>query len=95
MFVELNRRNSELSNNDVAAMGIAGIKPVVLSFIISWDLKKKFFFWLQWVFVAASGLSLVEASGGYSLLQCLGFSLRWLLLWSTDSRRTGFSSRGT
>ena len=38
------------------------------------------FFWLRWVFVAVRGLSLVAASGGYSLLQCTGFSLRWLLL---------------
>ena len=36
------------------------------------------------------GLSLVAASGGYSSLQCAGFSLRWLLLlWSTGSRRAG------
>ena len=34
-------------------------------------------------------------SGGYSLLQCAGFSLRWfLLLQSTGSRRAGFSSCG-
>ena len=52
--------------------------------------------WLRWVFVAARGLSLVVASGGYSLLRCAGFSLRWLLLLlSTGSRRTGFSSCGT
>ena len=38
------------------------------------------YFWLRWVFVAAGGLSLVAASGGYS-------SLRWLpLLRSTGSR---------
>ena len=41
------------------------------------------------------GLSLVAASGGYSSLWCVGFSLRWLLLlWSTGSRRVGFSSCG-
>ena len=34
-----------------------------------------FYFWLCWVFVAARGLSLVSASGGYSSLQCTGFSL--------------------
>ena len=46
-----------------------------------------FFFWLCWVFVAVCRLSLVAASGGYSSLQCTGFSLRWLLsLWSTGSR---------
>ena len=54
------------------------------------------YFWLRWVFVAARGLSLVAASGGYSLLRCVGFSLRWLLLLrSTGSRRMGFSSCGT
>ena len=34
--------------------------------------------------------------GGYSSLQCACFSLRWLLLlWSTGSRRVGFSSCGS
>ena len=55
-----------------------------------------FYFWLRWVFVAARGLSLVVASGGYSSLQCAGFSLRWLLLLrSMSSRHAGFSSCGT
>ena len=54
------------------------------------------YFWLCWVFVAARGLSLVAASGVYSLLQCAGFSLRWpLLLQSTGSRCTAFSSCST
>ena len=45
------------------------------------------YFWLHWVFVAARGLSLVAASGGYSSLWCEGFSLQWLLLlWLTGSR---------
>ena len=63
-------------------------------------LKYKFiylftYFWLRWVFVAAWGLSLVAESGGYSSLQCAGFSLWWLLLlWSMSSRRAGFSSCG-
>ena len=50
--------------------------------------KNKFIYlWLRWVFVAACGLSLVAASGGYSSLWCAGFSLRWLLLLqSTGSR---------
>ena len=44
----------------------------------------------------ARGLSLVVASGEYSLLWCTGFSLRWLLsLRSTGSRRAGFSSCGS
>ena len=54
------------------------------------------YFWLCQVFVAAHGLSLVVASGGYSLLWCAGFLLRWLLLLrSTGSRCAGFSSCGT
>ena len=55
-----------------------------------------YFFWLRWVFVAACRLSLVVASGGYSLLWGAGFSLPWLLLLqSTGSRRPGFISCGT
>ena len=54
------------------------------------------YFWLCWVFVAVRGLSVVAVSRGYSLLQCAGFSLSWLLLlWSTGSRSAGFSSCGT
>ena len=52
-----------------------------------------FYFWLHWVFVAVCRLSLVAASRDYSLLHCAGFSLQWLLLLqSTGSRHTGFSS---
>ena len=40
----------------------------------------RIYFWLRWVFIAARGLSVVAVSGGYSLLRCTGFSLRWLLL---------------
>ena len=46
-----------------------------------------YFFWLRWVFVAVLRLSLVVASGGYSSLWCMGFSLWWLLLWSAGSRQ--------
>ena len=51
-------------------------------------IKKNVFIylWLSWVFIAACGLSLVVASGGYSSLRCTGFSLWWLLLFcSTGS----------
>ena len=42
------------------------------------------------------GFPLVVASGGYSSLRCVGFSLWWLLLLrSTGSRHAGFSSCGT
>ena len=54
------------------------------------------FFWLHWGFVAAHGLSLVAASGGYSSLHCTCFSLWWLLLLQTmGSRHVGFSRCGT
>ena len=80
--------------------------PPCLPFISSMDSSVSFFLflkkyiylfiWLRWVFVAARRLSLVEASRGYSSLRCAGFSLRWLLLlWSTGSRRVGFSSCGS
>ena len=38
-----------------------------------------FFFLLYWDFVATHGFSLVVMSGGNSSLQCVGFSLLWLL----------------
>ena len=54
------------------------------------------YFWLCWVFIAARGLSLAAASGGYSLLRCAGFSWLWLiLLRSMGSRRASFSSFST
>ena len=54
------------------------------------------FLWLCWVFVAACGLSLVVASGGYSSLRCMGFSWGgFSLLWNTGSRHAGFCSCGT
>ena len=72
---------------------------LVLIFIlfIYYFFKNKFiYFWLRWVFVAARGLSLVAASGGYSSLWCAGFSLWWLpLLRSTGSGCAGFSSCGS
>ena len=67
-------------------------------FMFFFNLKKFFkfiYFRLRWVFIAVCGLSLVVVSGGYSSLRCAGFLLRWLLLWSTGSRCTGFSSCGT
>ena len=40
------------------------------------------------------GFSLVVASKGYSWFHCVGFSLRWLLLWSTGPRVLGFGACG-
>ena len=52
-------------------------------------------FLAAWVFLAACVLPLVVASGGYSSLRCVGFSLRWLfLLRSMGSRHAGFRSCG-
>ena len=48
-----------------------------LFFLMDFNELFMFYFWLHWVFIAACGLSLVAASGGYSLLRashCGGFS---------------------
>ena len=56
----------------------------LISTLFGWDFKNFFklsiYFWLCWVFVTVFRLSLVAASGGYSLL------------WSIDCRRMSFSS---
>ena len=44
------------------------------------------YLWLDWVFIPVHRLSLVALSRGYFSSQCEGFSLWWLLLWSTGSR---------
>ena len=47
-------------------------------------------FGLSWVFLAAGGLSLAVANGLlFSLSQFIGFSLQWLLWWSTSPRVCG------
>ena len=72
------------------------LSPGVFWFCFLINLFYLFYFWLRWVFIAARGLSLVAASGGYSSMRCTGFSLRWLLLLrSTGSRHVGFSSCGS
>ena len=44
----------------------------------------------------AHGLSVVVVSRGYSLFQCVGFSLQWLFFVAEHSSRcVGFSSCGT
>ena len=57
------------------------------------SLKKKIvYLCLHWVFDVCE-LSLAAASRSYSSLQCVGFSVQWiLLLQNTSSRSTGFSS---
>ena len=79
--------NGMLHSNVKKKGSILFLKRIIYLFI---------YFWLRWVFVAARRLSLAVASGGYSSLQCVGFSLWWLLLlWSMGSRHMGFSSCGT
>ena len=83
---------------DVLGLGVCFVlffySPLLFFFFFKFYLF--IYFWLRGVFVAARELSLVVASGGYSLLQCTGFSLQWLLLlWSMGSRCVGFSSCGT
>ena len=56
---------------------------LILSYLI-------LYIWLHWIFVAARGLSQLAASGGYSSLRCVGYSVRWLLLLqSTGSSNPG------
>ena len=72
------------------------LTPLSLFFYFLFYLNLFIYFWLRWVFIVTLGLSLVEASRGYSSLQCTGFSLQWLLLlWSPGSRRACFRSCGT
>ena len=68
-----------------------GYIPCVVQYIlVAYFIYLFIYFWLRLVFVAAHGISLVAVSGGYSLLPCTGFSLRWLLL--LQSPGAGFSS---
>ena len=79
-------------------LGCFHVLAIVNSAAVSIGVHVSFFnkfIWLCWVFAVAHGLSLVLASGGYSLLRCVGFSLQWLLLLqSTGSRHAGFSTCG-
>ena len=73
-----------------------GCAQYIYIYIYFLNINLFIYFWLRWVFVAVRRLSVLAASGGYSSLQCAGFSLRWLLLLrSTGSRSAGFSSCGT
>ena len=69
-------------------------RPKELTKCVSNDLVIYIFF--IYSFLATLGLSLVVASGGYSLLWCSDFSLQWLLLLqSMGFRARGLSSCGT
>ena len=69
-------------------------------YLFIYFLKMFFFFFIKFIYLFIFGCVgsslLCTASGGYSLLQCVVFSLRWLLLLrSTGSRRAGFRRCGT
>ena len=49
------------------------------------SLNLPIYFWLYWVFIAVWGVFLVAASGDYSPIVALGFSVLWLLFQSTVS----------
>ena len=54
------------------------------------------YFWLCWGFITVWGLSLVMASRGYSLLQCVGFSCSSFSLWRAQALgHAGFNSHNT
>ena len=81
------------SGNDRNILYLDCVNGYMTAFVKTHEAILFFFFWLRWVFIAACRLSLVVASGGYSLLWCAGLSLWWLLLLqSTGFRRAGFSS---
>ena len=65
--------------------------PVNGSYFLSFSFIN-YLFTVNWVFVAAHGLSLTAEWG--LLLPRAGFSLRWLLLGNTGSKHTGFGSCG-
>ena len=70
---------------------------VFLSLFFNKFIYLPIYFWLRWVFVAARGLSLVVASGGYSSLRCVGFSCcgaRALGAWASVVVARGLSSCG-
>ena len=47
--------------------------------LIFFLIKKNFFYWLRWVFIAACGLSLVVVSGGFSCCRAQALGLRALV----------------
>ena len=92
-FVEVTQHLNDL------LMNLWGRKWSLCPIPLSWDHPSTVFFksnfWLCWVFVAAHRLSLVAASGGYSSLQFMGFSLWGLLLLNSTGSRVRINSCGS
>ena len=76
----------------VQVLGSEGSRAKASLLFFFFNLKKFFSF-----IVGCAGSSLlpsgflVGANGGYSLLQCMGFSLWWLLLWTMGSGACGLT----
>ena len=93
------------------AGGEGACQSRILSFSVKLPLKRRFLFFffnnfdlLIYFIVGCAGSSLLgvgflwlwqAGTKNDSLLGRVGCSLQWFLLWSTDSRRAGFSSSGT
>ena len=92
-FVEVAQHLNDL------LMNLSGRKWSPCPIPPSWDRPYtaflKIHFWLCWVLVAAHGLCLVAASGGYSSLRFMGFSLLGLLLLNSTGSRARISSCGS
>ena len=63
---------------EASIRAVANMLNAIFTFHLFFFLILFIYFWLRWVFVAARGLSLVAASGGYSCgtraSHCGGFS---------------------
>ena len=88
-------------HSSVSQLSLVQRFPIVFFFNLCILFLKNKFIYLFIIFgcvrslLLHAGFLLIVASGDYSLLQCAGFSLRWLLLLrSTGSRLMGFSSYG-
>ena len=99
----LGKRYISLGNSLQLGKGchLEEIQPVVFLakshgnffFFLTWPHCCITYLWLHWVFIAARGLSLVVATGGYALAVGHWLLTVWFLLFqSTASRRSGFST---
>ena len=78
-----------VAESRVCEFGTTGCQGItVFFFSIIWLLKISIYFWLCLVFVAAQGLSLVTASGGYPVAVC------WLLIAGASRFRTQAPEHG-
>ena len=75
---------------------MAMMMMMVMMTVTTTTIFRFFFFNYLFIYLFLAALGLHCSGGGYSSLQCTGFSLQWLLLlWRMGSRLMGFSSCGT